>query len=52
MSEPNKKKPSVPAPQAIKSLPTKPVKGAETVKGGAARAGGDDDDLDELQVQR
>lgn len=41
-------------PDQVKDLPGKAVtpEKAGEVKGGAMRAGGDDDDLEELEVQR
>ena len=41
-------------PDQVKDLPGKSVtpEKAGDVKGGAMRAGGDDDDLEELEVQR
>ncbi len=42
------------ADSKIENLPNKPVTTDKSgqVKGGRARAGGDDDDLEELEVQR
>ena len=53
MEEQKKQQEKKQADPKIEDLPSKVTpETAENVKGGAARRGGDDDDLEELQVQR